>query len=193
MIGETLYFILMTFFGSSHLELLCKNSQIHREAPVLKSFFNKGASPKRDAITCFPVNFVEHMRLLLFSFEKCFTVKSLMKFNYTQCRSSHRECSMEKGVLKNFAKFTGKHQSQSLFFNKVTCLEECLFAAYNFIKKETMAQVFSCEFREIFKSTFFTNISGWLLPEMDNHIWTEIATRRYSIIKLILLISAKVK
>ena len=25
----------------------------------------------------------------------------------------------------------------------------------NFIKKETLAQVFSCEFREIFKSTFF--------------------------------------
>ena len=24
----------------------------------------------------------------------------------------------EKGVLKNFAKFTGKHQCQSLFFNK---------------------------------------------------------------------------
>ena len=28
--------------------------------------------------------------------------------------------------------------------------------AYNFIKKETLAQVFSCEFCEISKSTFFT-------------------------------------
>ena len=28
--------------------------------------------------------------------------------------------------------------------------------AYNFIKKETLAQVFSCEFCEIFKNTFFT-------------------------------------
>ena len=35
-------------------------------------------------------------------------------------------------------------------FNKV------LGGAYNFIKKETLAQVFSCEFWEIFKSTFFT-------------------------------------
>ena len=26
----------------------------------------------------------------------------------------------------------------------------------NFIKKETLAQVFSCEFYEIFKNTFFT-------------------------------------
>ena len=28
--------------------------------------------------------------------------------------------------------------------------------AWNFIKKETLAQVFSCEFYEIFKSIFFT-------------------------------------
>ena len=28
--------------------------------------------------------------------------------------------------------------------------------ACNFIKKETLAQVFSCEFYEIFKNTFFT-------------------------------------
>ena len=28
--------------------------------------------------------------------------------------------------------------------------------ACNFIKKETLAQLFSCEFYEIFKSTFFT-------------------------------------
>ena len=55
----------------------------------------------------------------------------------------------EKGVLRNFAKFTGKHLCQSLFFNKVAD------AACNFIKKETLAQVFSCEFCEISKNTFF--------------------------------------
>ena len=41
----------------------------------------------------------------------------------------------KKGVLRNFAKFTGKHLCQSLFFNK----------ACNFIKKEALAQAFSCE------------------------------------------------
>ena len=41
-----------------------------------------------------------------------------------------------KGVPRNFAKFTGKH-------------------ACNFIKKETLAQVFSCKFCEISKNTFF--------------------------------------
>ena len=28
-------------------------------------------------------------------------------------------CSVKKSVLRNFAKFTGKHLCQSLFFNKV--------------------------------------------------------------------------
>ena len=34
-------------------------------------------------------------------------------------RSSHKRCSMRKVVLGNFAKFTGKHLCQSLFFNKL--------------------------------------------------------------------------
>ena len=56
-------------------------------------------------------------------------------------RSSHWRCSIKKGVPRNFAKFTRKHLCQSLF---------------NVFKKETLIQVFSCEFREIFKNTFFT-------------------------------------
>ena len=47
---------------------------------------------------------------------------------------------MIKDVLRKFAKFTGKHLCQSLFFN--------------FIKKKTLAQVFSCEFCGISKNTF---------------------------------------
>ena len=33
----------------------------------------------------------------------------------------------------------------------------------NFIEKETPAQVFSCEFCEIFKNTFFIEHSWWLI------------------------------
>ena len=40
---------------------------------------------------------------------------------------------------------TGKHLRQSLF---LVADQVC-----NFIKKETLAQVFSCEFSEIFKNT----------------------------------------
>ena len=44
-------------------------------------------------------------------------------------RGSHWRCSVRKGVLRNFTKFTGKHLRQSLFFNKVaghkTPLDDC--------------------------------------------------------------------
>ena len=53
----------------------------------------------------------------------------------------------EKVFLKNFAKFTGKHLSQSFFLNKVGGL------ALQLHQKETLAQVFSCEFCEILKNT----------------------------------------
>ena len=63
-------------------------------------------------------------------------------------RSNHRRCCVRKGVIRNFAKFIWKHLCQSLFFNKVE--------AFNFIEKDTLAQVFSCKFWEISKNTFFT-------------------------------------
>ena len=53
---------------------------------------------------------------------------------------------LKKGVLRNFAKFTGKHLCQSLF-----------------IKKETLAQMFSCQFRNISKNTFYYKQLRWLL------------------------------
>ena len=59
----------------------------------------------------------------------------------------------KKVVLKNLAKFTWKRQS--LFLIQVD--------ACNVIKKETLAQVFSCGFCEIFKNTFFKNTSWRLL------------------------------
>ena len=60
-------------------------------------------------------------------------------------RSSRPEVFCKKGVLRNFAKFTGKHLWPA------TGLQQ----ACNFIKKDTLAQVFSCEFCEISKNTFF--------------------------------------
>ena len=50
---------------------------------------------------------------------------------------------MKKAALRDFAKFTGKHLLIKL-------------QALNFIKRETLAQVFSCELCEISKNTFFT-------------------------------------
>ena len=61
-------------------------------------------------------------------------------------RSSRPEVFCKKGVLRNFAKFTGKH------------LRTHRPQASNFIKKETQTLVFSCEFCEISKNTFFNRI-----------------------------------
>ena len=68
----------------------------------------------------------------------------------TTNRSNHRRCFVRKGVLRNFAKFTGKHLCQSLFFNKASGPRPAT------LLKGTLAQVFSCEFYKISKRTFFT-------------------------------------
>ena len=62
----------------------------------------------------------------------------------------HRRCSVKKVVLRNFAKFTGKHLCQSLFFKKVAGLRPAT------LLKKRLSQVFSCEFFEITKNTFST-------------------------------------
>ena len=51
-------------------------------------------------------------------------------------------------VLRNFAKFTGKHLCQSFLSDKVA---GCVL---NFTRKQTLAQVFSCKFSKIPKNTF---------------------------------------
>ena len=57
-------------------------------------------------------------------------------------------CSMKKSVLRNSTNFTGKH----------LCLRPATL-----LKKETLVQVFSCQFCEISKNTFFTE-----------HLWTTV-------------------
>ena len=63
---------------------------------------------------------------------------------FTTSRSSRPHVFCKKDVFRNFAKFTGKH-------------------FINFIKKETPAQVFSCEFREILRTLFLTETPLWWL------------------------------
>ena len=64
-------------------------------------------------------------------------------------RNSRPELFCKKSALINFAKFAGNRLCQGLFFNKVADLEVC-----DFIKKEILVQVFSCEFCQISKNTF---------------------------------------
>ena len=40
-------------------------------------------------------------------------------YEHSNFRSSHQRCSVKKGVLKNFTKFTGKHLYRSFFLIKM--------------------------------------------------------------------------
>ena len=63
-------------------------------------------------------------------------------------------CSVKKVVSKI------SQNSQKRTSAKVSFLIILQAAACNFIKKETLAQVFSCEYCKIIMSTFFWNTSG---------------------------------
>ena len=77
-------------------------------------------------------------------------------------RSSRPEMFCEKGVLKNLAKFTGKHLRWSFFFNKEKKDTK------KRIKKETLKRCFSVNFAKFSVTPFSQNTSGgcfWRLSE----------------------------
>ena len=78
-----------------------------------------------------------------------FPIRIIQLYQKYISRSTRPDIFCKKGVLRNFTKFTVKHLCQSLFFNKVAVEVAC-----NFTKKETLVQVFSCEFCKISKNTF---------------------------------------
>ena len=58
----------------------------------------------------------------------------------------------KKGVLRNFAKFTGKHLCQSLFFNKVAGLR-----AATLLKKRLWHRFFPVNFAKFLRAPFLQN------------------------------------
>ena len=73
-------------------------------------------------------------------------------------RSSHRRCSVEKDVLRNFAKFTRKRLCQSLFFDKVAGLRPSTL-----LKKRLWHRCFPVNVEKFLKTPFLQNTSGRLL------------------------------
>ena len=71
--------------------------------------------------------------------------------------SSHSEGFCKKGVLRNFAKFTGNHLCQSLVFDNEAC---------NLFKNKTLAQVFLVNFAKFLRTLFLTEDFWWLLLKM---------------------------
>ena len=80
-------------------------------------------------------------------------------------RSNHQMCSIKKGFLKNFAKITGKHLCQSLFFNKVAGLSPATL-----LKKRFWHRWFPVKFAKFLITPFFTEHLWWLLLEEVNSL-----------------------
>ena len=88
--------------------------------------------------------------------------------------------SVRKCVLRNFANFAGKYQCQSLFFN--------------FIKKETLAQVFSSRFYKISKNTFLQNTSVRLVLNIQGKTpLRECLFYKVSTCKLVILLKMRLR
>ena len=111
---------------------------------------------------CSPVNTLHISRI---TFPKSTSLDScIWNINFVSTKlcinfywSSRPKKFFKKVVLRNLTKFTGKHLCQSLFFNKVAGFSLQLYL------KEALAQLFSCEFCEIFKNPFFKEHLRWLL------------------------------
>ena len=73
-------------------------------------------------------------------------------------RSSHQKCSMKKGALRNFTKFTRKHLCQSLFFyNKVARVRSATL-----LKRRLWHNCFPLNFAK-FRRTPLSQNTSWRL------------------------------
>ena len=81
-------------------------------------------------------------------------------------RSSHRRCSVKKGVFRNFAKFTGKHLCQSFFFDKVAVLRPA-----SLLKKRLWHRCFLVNFTEFLRTSFLQNTSGYITPPPEHLLY----------------------
>ena len=88
-------------------------------------------------------------------------------------RSSHQRCSAKKGVLRNFAKFTGKHLCQSTFFNKVAGLRSATL-----LKKILWHRCFPVNFAKFLKTPFLQNTSRRLLLSLNKN-WKKQEKKSY--------------
>ena len=95
--------------------------------------------------------------------------KAIGIFNPMDHRSSHQRCFVRKGVLRNFAKFTGRHLCQSFFlrleglFSKVAGLRPATL-----LKKRLWHRCFRENFAKFLRTPFLQNTSGRLLLEPGN-------------------------
>ena len=94
------------------------------------------------------------LRVATFFEAKIFDNGKYKKHATNKIRSSHPEVFCKQGVLRNFAKFAGKHMCQSFFFNKVAALRSA-----NLLKKRLGYRCFPVNFLQFIRTSFFVETS----------------------------------
>ena len=112
-------------------------------------------------------------------------VEILFLYN-ERTRSSRPEVFSEKGVLRNFAKFTGKHLCQCLFFNKVAGL-----SLQPYIKKRLWHGCFPTNFAKFLRTPFVTEHLCRLLleniPYLANRNYEQLWCKSFEVLHTLLL------
>ena len=100
-------------------------------------------------------------------FSKTFHLRCLAGFWIqlwnTRCRYSRPEVFCKKGVLRNFAKFTGKHMCQSFIFNKIAGWHRCFLG----------------DFEKFLKTPFLKGHLWWVLLTMISIKLTSLLLRPF--------------
>ena len=79
----------------------------------------------------------------------------MQSMRISKLRNLKLEVLYKKGVLKNFARFSGEHLCRSLFLSKVGELRPATL-----LTKRVRLMYFSVNFAVFYKSTFLQNIFG---------------------------------
>ena len=85
--------------------------------------------------------------------------------NFLIYRSSQQRCCIKKIALKNFAKFTGKHLHQGLFFNKFAGLRSATL-----FKKRLCHKCFPVNLAKSLRVPFLQTTSGRLLLRINGNL-----------------------
>ena len=90
-------------------------------------------------------------------------------FSISLFSSSRPEVFCKKGVLRSFAKFTGKHLCQSLFFNKVSSLRPTTL-----FKKKLWHRCFPVNSAKFPWTHFIIEHLWWLLLAVLQLLWNSL-------------------
>ena len=145
-----------------------KSSQYSQQNTCVGAFFNEKRRFIKGAFREYWKNFkntffTEYLRwrfLPLRSVVFCSSIHwNALSCSWALYRRRRPEVFRKKGILRNFAKLTGKHLCKSLFFNKDP-------RPATLLKKRLWHRCFPLNFVKFLRTSFFIEHFWWLLPSV---------------------------